>query len=133
MDGRLKILLADDSSTVRAVVQLALPSESFDVLCVADGEQAIQALQELRPDLVIADVVMPKKDGYELCAFIRATPELIEIPVLLLSGAFETFDAGRAAQAGADAHLVKPFEPGALIDKIRKLTGRAEAGGAAGE
>ena len=128
-ERRWTILLADDSSTVRAVVQLALAEESFDVHSVADGEQAIQEVRTLRPDIVIADVVMPKKDGYEVCAFIRSTPELKHIPVLLLSGAFESFDPARAAEVGGDGHLVKPFKPRTLIEKVTRLVGSGPRAG----
>jgi CheY-like chemotaxis protein len=94
---------------------------------VKDGEQALHELQTLRPDLVIADTAMPKKDGYEVCAFIRSQPDLKHIPVLLLSGAFDPFDAARAAEVGSDGHVVKPFEPRALIAKMKHLVAASAA------
>lgn len=124
-ERRRTILLADDSSTVRAVVEVALSQEPYEVHSVSDGEQAIHEVESLRPDMVIADVFMPKKDGYDVCAFIQSKPELKHIPVVLLSGAFESFDQARAAKVGGDGHLVKPFEPRALVTKIRQLVGPA--------
>jgi CheY-like chemotaxis protein len=125
--SRGTILVADDSSTIRQVVELTFAGEDLDVRAVADGEEAIELLRSLRPALVIADVVMPRKNGYEVCEFVRSLPELKHVPVLLLSGAFESFDPARAARVGGDAHMVKPFQPQSLVAKVRQLLGAAAA------
>lgn len=104
------VLLADDSITVQKIVKLSLAEEGIDVVTVGNGEQAVQKLQEMRPSLVLADVFMPGRDGYEVCEYIKAQPALADLPVILLVHAYEPFDAERAKQVGADDHLTKPFQ-----------------------
>lgn len=121
-----KILLADDSITIQKVIELTFSDEDFDVVTVGNGRLAVERIQELRPDLVLCDIIMPEKDGYEVCDFIKKSPGLAHIPVLLLTGAFEPFDQERAARVGCDGFLAKPFEPQALIGKVKDLLSRAE-------
>ena len=129
-----KILLADDSITIQKVISLTLASEDYDLIIVGDGEAAVQKAEEARPDLVIADVTMPGKTGYEVSSFIKNHPSLKGTPVLLLAGTFETVDTKQMAAAGADDHIIKPFESEDLIKKIRALLSRpAEAAPSAEE
>src|SRR3990170_1786150 len=104
-----KLLLADDSVTIQRVIELTFADEDVQVVAVGDGKQAIARVQSDRPDIVLADVGMPERDGYEVAAFIKGNPELAHIPVLLLTGAFEPIDEGRAQAARCDGVLVKPF------------------------
>ena len=120
-----KILLADDSITIQKVIELTFSDEDFDVVTVGNGRLAIEKVQEVRPDVVLCDIIMPEKDGYEVCEFIKKTPALAHIPVLLLTGAFEPFDQDRANRVGCDGFLAKPFEPETLIAKVRELLSRA--------
>ncbi len=120
-----KILLADDSITIQKVIELTFSDEDFDVVTVGNGRLAIEKVQEVRPDVVLCDIIMPEKDGYEVCDFIKKTPALTHIPVLLLTGAFEPFDQDRANRVGCDGYLAKPFEPETLIAKVRDLLNRA--------
>lgn len=122
-----KILLADDSITIQKVIELTFSDEDFEVVSVGNGRLAIEKVQELRPDIVLCDIIMPEKDGYEVCEFIKKTPALTHVPVLLLTGAFEPFDQERAARAGCDGFLAKPFEPQTLIAKVKDLLGQAAA------
>ncbi|HET6439489.1 MAG TPA: response regulator, partial [Anaeromyxobacter sp.] len=115
------LLLADDSITIQKVVGITFASEDYQVVAVDNGEDAVARARELKPDVILADVVMPKKNGYELCEAVKADPGLAGIPVLLLSGTFEAFDEGRAQAAGADGHIAKPFESQALINKVKEL------------
>jgi len=116
------VLLADDSVTIQRLVALTFASEDgFDVVVTADGHQAIAALAHTTPDVVLADVGMPGLDGYEVARHIRRTPALAHVPVLLLTGAFEPVDADRAREAGTDGVLAKPFEPQAMIDRVKEL------------
>lgn len=128
MEGQRKtrLLLADDSITIRRVVEMTLPSDRFQITSVGDGEAALAALESERPDVLLADVIMPKMDGYELCSVVRSSPEFKDIPVILLVGTFENYDEVRGREAGADDHIVKPFETSDLIDKIRGVMARAE-------
>src|SRR3989441_671946 len=120
-----KILLADDSITIQKVIELTFSDEDFDVVTVGNGRLALEKVQEVRPDIVLCDIIMPEKDGYEVCDFIKKNPGLQHIPVLLLTGAFEPFDQDRAARVGSDGFLAKPFEPETLIAKVKELLGRA--------
>jgi CheY-like chemotaxis protein len=120
-----KILLADDSITIQKVIELTFSDEDFDVVTVGNGRLALEKLPEVRPDIVLCDIIMPEKDGYEVCEHIKASPATAHIPVLLLTGAFEPFDQERAARAGYDGSLAKPFEPETLIAKVKDLLARA--------
>ncbi|SRR6266446_2804361 len=120
-----KILLADDSITIQKVIELTFSDEDFDVVTVGNGRLALEKVQEARPDIVLCDIIMPEKDGYEVCDFIKKNAGLQHIPVLLLTGAFEPFDQDRAARVGSDGFLAKPFEPETLIAKVKELLGRA--------
>jgi CheY-like chemotaxis protein len=116
-----KLLLADDSITIQRVIELTFADEDFQVIAVGDGKQAIQRIQSYRPDIVLADIGMPERDGYDVAAFIKGTPEFAHIPVLLLTGAFEPIDEARARAAGCDGVLVKPFEPQLVISRVKDL------------
>ncbi|HYE72157.1 MAG TPA: response regulator, partial [Blastocatellia bacterium] len=116
------VLLADDSITVQKIVKLSLAEEGVEVVTVSNGEQAIQKLHESRPSLVLADVFMPLKDGYEVCDYIKTHPEFSDLPVILLVHAYEPFDAERAKEVKADAHLTKPFQSiNTLVDAVQSL------------
>ena len=113
------ILLADDSVTIRRVVELTFSDTDIRVESVASGVEALERFRSTRPDLVLADVVMPPPAGYELCRRVKESDR--PVPVLLLSGAFEPFDAEEATACGADGHLVKPFESQKLIDQVSSI------------
>jgi CheY-like chemotaxis protein len=118
------LLLADDSVTIQKVVGISFANEDVVLLTVDNGDDAIARAREARPDLVLADVMMPGKDGYEVCEAIKTDRELRHVPVLLLSGTFEPFDEERARRAGADGHITKPFEAQALVDRVNELLAR---------
>lgn len=115
------LLLADDSVTIQKVVAISFASEDIAITTVDNGDDAVTKAGELRPDVILADVVMPGKSGYEVCEAIKADPALRHIPVLLLTGTFEAFDEQRAIQAGAAGHVAKPFEAQALVERVREL------------
>src|SRR5512138_649356 len=121
------LLLADDSITIQKVVGITFANEDFKVTSVDNGEDAIARARELKPDVILADVVMPRRNGYEVCEAVKNDPALRHIPVLLLAGTFEAFDEARARSARADGHISKPFESGALINKVRDLVGEPPA------
>lgn len=122
----IKLLLADDSVTIQRVVELTFSGEDVQVTSVSDGEQAIARLPSERPDIVLADVGMPKRDGYEVAAYIKGHAELAHIPVVLLAGAFEPVDEARAREVRCDGVLVKPFEPQQVIARVRELVEAAK-------
>jgi CheY-like chemotaxis protein len=124
-----KLLLADDSVTIQRVIELTFADEDIQVIAVGNGADAIERAQRDRPDIVLADVGMPERNGYEVAAFIKGTPNLAHIPVVLLTGAFEPVDEGRARSVGCDGVLVKPFEPQLVISRVKDLlAGKQPAG-----
>ncbi|MBW6513000.1 MAG: response regulator [Desulfuromonadaceae bacterium] len=120
-----KLLLADDSITIQKVVGITFAHEDYVLTIVDNGDDALQKAQADRPDLILADVYMPGKNGYELCSAIKQDPSLAGVPVLLLAGTFEPFDEGKAKACGADAWIPKPFESQALIDQVEALLSAA--------
>jgi CheY-like chemotaxis protein len=116
-----KLLLADDSVTIQRVVELTFSGEDVQVVTVGDGEQAIARIPIELPDIVLADIGMPKRSGYEVSAFVKGRSDLSHIPVLLLAGAFEPVDETRARQVHSDGVLVKPFEPQQVISRVKDL------------
>jgi len=115
------ILLADDSPTIQRLVKQTFVDADFEIYAVSNGDAAVKKLTESRPHLVLADVYMPGRNGYEVCAFVKNQPDLSGVPVVLLVGAFDAFDVDTATQAGAAAHITKPFEPQALVDLVNSL------------
>src|SRR6185369_11086889 len=116
-----KILLADDSITIQKVVELTFSDGDYEVVAVNNGAKAIQKLSEMRPDIILSDIIMPEKNGYEVCEYVKSHPELRNLPVVLLTGTFEPFDPDRAEKAGCDAVVTKPFESQSLIHKVEEL------------
>jgi CheY-like chemotaxis protein len=122
------LLLADDSVTIQRVIELTFADEDIDVVAVSDGDQAIARLDAIPPDIVLVDVGMPGKSGYEVAAYMKQSPRLSHIPVVLLTGAFEPVDEARAAGAGCDGVLAKPFEPQLVIGRVKELLSASARG-----
>jgi len=116
-----KVLIADDSPTIQKFISLALADEDISVENVSDGEQAVERVKSSRPELVMADILMPGINGYELCSIIKEDPELVDTQVILMAGTFESFDEEAAKRAGCDAHLTKPFDTSELIQLVHSL------------
>jgi len=112
------ILLADDSPTIQRLVNQTFADTRFDVVTVNNGDAAVRKFDEIEPDVVLADIYMPGKNGYEVCAHVRNHATLSGTPVILLVGAFDAFDDAIATRAGAAAHITKPFEPRALVELV---------------
>jgi CheY-like chemotaxis protein len=121
-----KLLLADDSVTIQRVIELTFSGEDVQVLTASDGEEALTRITADKPDIVLADIGMPKRSGYDVSAFVKGKPELSHIPVLLLAGAFEPVDDAKAREVRCDGVLVKPFEPQQVIARVRELIGGAK-------
>ena len=122
------LLLADDSVTIQRVIELTFADEDVRVVAVSDGDQAIARLDEQPPDIVLADVGMPGKNGYEVASYIKSQPRLAHIPVLLLTGAFEPIDqvkadAGLRRRAGQTVRAAARHQPrqGAARPRRRRI------------
>jgi CheY-like chemotaxis protein len=121
-----KILVADDNSNIQKMVGLALKDHGIDVVAVGNGEAAVRKIADVRPDLVLADVFMPVRNGYEVCQYVKADSTLSHIPVILLVGAFDPLDEQEAQRSGADGVLKKPFvPPDPLISMVKSALVRA--------
>lgn len=127
------ILLADDSLTIQKVVELTFADTEYEVVTVSSGDELLAQLPECRPDLVICDVIMPGRDGYDVCQEIKSNPGTLHLPVILLTGTFEPFDRDRALAAGCSEIVTKPFEARKLVEAVERLAneGQFAAGAAA--
>jgi len=119
------LLLADDSVTIQRVIELTFADEDVKVIAVSDGDQAIARLESSSPDIVLCDIGMPGRNGYEVAKHIKQSPGFSHIPVVLLTGACEPVDQARANEAGCDGVLAKPFEPQLVISRVKELLARS--------
>jgi twitching motility two-component system response regulator PilH len=115
------LLLADESPTIRRAVELAFAAEGIRVVTAENGEAAIASIKADRPDVVLADIGIRHRSGYEVATFVKGSPELSDIPVLLLAGAFSPVDEALVEQTGCEGVLVKPFEPTQVVERVRAL------------
>ncbi len=120
------ILLADDSPTIQKVVELTFADTGHEVITVSSGDELLERLPSVQPDLVICDVIMPGTDGYSVCQTIKSGADTLHIPVILLTGTFEPFDRDRALAAGCDEIITKPFEARHLVETVERLLGTGE-------
>jgi CheY-like chemotaxis protein len=116
-----KVLVVDDSLSVRKVVERALVAKQLEVVSAASGNEAIAQIEREQPDLVVCDVVMPDRDGYDICRFVKGHPRLGRVPVLLISGIVNSSVLEQAAEAKSDDVLRKPFEAAELVRKVSEL------------
>jgi DNA-binding response OmpR family regulator len=117
-----KILIVDDHADIRKLIRMTLEFENYEIREAADGESALREAADLRPDLVLLDVMMPGPiDGLEFCRRLRADAALNDVRVIMLSARGQARDREAGLQAGADTYLVKPFSPLQLIECIADL------------
>jgi CheY-like chemotaxis protein len=121
MSANPTVFFIDDSATMREVIKIAFRRENMNVVATHDAVQALSDIEKTRPDIVITDVIMPEKDGYEVCQFIKSHPDLERTPVILMSGVVNRMVAERAFSVKADELLRKPFQPQDLITRVRHL------------
>ncbi len=121
-----RILLADDSPHAQRIGARILSEEGFDVEQIADGQAVYPALDRFSPDVVIADVFLPNRSGYEICHWIKSNPRHQAIRVVLTAGMLEPFSEAQAKAAGCDAIIKKPFEASEVIHTIRPLAEAAQ-------
>lgn len=121
-----RILLADDSPHAQRMGERILRDEGFEVVTVTDGVSALVRLADVDPDVVLADVFLPERSGFEICRFVKTNPRHRHARVVLTAGLLEPFDETEADRCGADAVLKKPFEASVVIDTIRPLSEHAQ-------
>jgi two-component system phosphate regulon response regulator PhoB len=115
------VLLAEDDEDVRALAELVLRREGYDVTAVSDGQAALDAAGERTPSVAVLDVSMPRMDGLETARRLRERAETREVPIMLLTARVTEADRARGREAGVDAQLDKPFSPAVLAERVRAL------------
>lgn len=114
-----KIMVIDDSQTIRRTAETLLTKEGFVVVTAQDGFEALAKIADHHPDLVFIDIMMPRLDGYQACALIKANPRYASTPVIMLSSKDGLFDRARGRIVGSDEYLTKPFTREELLNAVR--------------
>ena len=116
-----RVLVVDDTASVRELIRVNLALEGFDVRVAADGQEALDLVTELQPDLITMDVVMPRLDGIAAATRLKADPATATIPIVMVTARAQTSDRDKGRKAGVDAYLTKPFEPAELVATVHNL------------
>lgn len=122
-----RILLADDSPHAQRMGERILREEGFEVVSLTDGETVMLRLRDVDPDLIIADVFLPLKSGFDLCRYVKGGARYPHTRIVLTAGLLEPFDEDEARKAGCDAIVKKPFEASAMLSVIKPLLAEAQA------
>lgn len=118
--GPKTILVVEDSSTTRKVICITLAKEGYDVIEARDGIEAVNHLNDTKPDLILLDIILPRMDGYKVLSIVRENPDLRNVPVIMLTSRDGLLNKVRGKMAGSTAYLTKPFEPKKLLETIQK-------------
>ena len=124
-----RILVVDDSPVIRSLISVNLELEGFEVETANDGQDCLDRVGDLSPDLVTLDVVMPRLDGFETARRLRADPQTAHLPVVMVTASAQAADLRRGEEIGVDAYITKPFEPANLVSVIRGLASGGARGG----
>jgi DNA-binding response OmpR family regulator len=122
-----KILIVDDEPNIVMSLEFLMKREGFLVAVAADGEEALARVAEFQPDLVLLDVMMPKKNGYDVCQEIRANPAWSAVKIFMLTAKGRDTEVAKGIALGADAYMTKPFSTKDLTAKVRQLLGGLDA------
>ncbi|OBS08133.1 pilus assembly protein PilG [Acidihalobacter prosperus] len=121
-DAPLRVMVIDDSKTIRRTAETLLKKEGCEVVTANDGFEALAKIAEFRPDIIFVDIMMPRLDGYQTCALIKQNGAFRKTPVIMLSSKDSIFDKARGRIVGSEEYLTKPFTRDDLLDAIRKFT-----------
>lgn len=119
----LKVMVIDDSNTIRRSAEIFLTQSGCTVLLAEDGFDALSKIADHKPDLIFVDIMMPRLDGYQTCSLIKKNPRLSATPVIMLSSKDGLFDRARGRMAGSDEYLTKPFTKDSLLKAVAFHTG----------
>ena len=122
--GPIKVLVIDDSNTIRRSAEMFLRQAGFEVILAEDGFDALAKISDHQPRIIFVDIMMPRLDGYQTCALIKQNPHLKSTPVIMLSSKDGVFDRARGRLAGSDRYLTKPFTKEALIETVNEYVRR---------
>jgi len=114
-----KIMVIDDSQTIRRTAETLLAREGYQVITAQDGFEALSKVADYQPDVIFVDIMMPRLDGYQACALIKANPRFSKTPVIMLSSKDGLFDRARGRIVGSDEYLTKPFTKDELLGAVR--------------
>ena len=118
----LRIMVIDDSSTIRRSAEIFLGQVGYQVVLAEDGFDALAKINDTHPDLIFCDILMPRLDGYQTCALIKKSAKFRDIPVIMLSSKDGLFDRARGAMVGSEEYLTKPFTKDSLLKTVRNYT-----------
>jgi CheY-like chemotaxis protein len=119
-----RVLVVDDSEVIRQLITVNLELEGFEVITAVDGQDALDKVHDVRPDVITIDVKMPRLDGFDTVAQLRADPRTRGLKIAMVTACAQEVDVRRGAQVGVDAYLTKPFDPEALVRTVRDLAER---------
>jgi DNA-binding response OmpR family regulator len=122
-----RVLVVDDTEVIRQLITMNLELEGFEVVTAFDGQDALDKVVEVAPDVVTLDVVMPRLDGVRTATALRADPRTAGLKILMVTAAAQEADLRRGAAVGVDAYLTKPFDPSELVATVRSLVEQARA------
>lgn len=118
-----KILIADDEQNIVISLEFLMKREGFDVVVATDGDEAVRRIRSEMPDLVLLDVMMPKKSGFEVCQEVKADPALQSVRILMLTAKGRDTEVAKGLALGADAYMTKPFSTRDLVARVRSMLG----------
>lgn len=116
-----KILIADDEQNILISLEFLMKREGYEVIVAQDGEEAVHKIRSERPDLVLLDVMMPRKSGFEVCQEVKADAELARVRILMLTAKGRDTEVAKGLALGADAYMTKPFSTRELVEKVRSM------------
>ena len=128
MSARLgRVLVVDDSDVIRTLISVNLEMEGFEVVTAVDGQDALDKIIEVAPDVMTIDVVMPRLDGFDTVAQVRADPRTSHLKIAMVTACAQEADIRRGEAAGVDAYITKPFEPSTLVRTVRDLVEHSDS------
>lgn len=116
-----KILIVDDEPNIVMSLEYLLRRQKFDVNIARNGTEALNNIGQKKPDLILLDIMMPDVDGYEICEYVKSSPDLHQIKIIFLSAKSKKEDINKGYELGADLYLIKPFSTKELLNKIKEL------------
>jgi len=118
-----RILVVDDEPSIARLIKMSLSVDGYEAVTATSGFEAMERVEEKKPDLVILDIMMPGMNGYEVCAELKSKPETLNIKVVFLTAKGDSGDAERGFTLGAVDYIIKPFDPEELLEKVRSILG----------
>ena len=119
--GKKRLLIIEDEQTIQAPLRARLEGSGYEVLCALDGDEGLRLAREEKPDLIVLDLMLPKRNGYSICRLLKFDQRYEHIPVLMLTARVQQSDRKRGWSTGADAYMTKPFESAELVATVRRL------------